>query len=300
MLRRKNNSRRVKKTRRSPKKTSNGRQTKFGGDFVPARLRTSLRVEGTIENAATATYAEAGFTINGMFDPQGGSGAAQCPGFDQLALLYNRYRVHASRCQVRASLNSTSGTPTATAMEARLVVYPSTVATAAATLADGESQPFAKTYFMSGEKPTNITETCHVAKFIGNTTSADRLQALVTANPASVLIWHIGTISRAYTNAVTTIDIIISYDVEFFERNLLDRGTVFAIHEAKKIADKVRLEVAAELPNFINLKSEQKEIQKTEEKSPVNEEDTVFVNPFKLALSKTLKPDAAKSISRVK
>jgi hypothetical protein len=218
-------------SRKTPKSTalsgfSNPRESKFSGCFVPDRLVTSLRLEGQVENAASSTYAESGFTINDMFDPQGGSGASQCVGFDQLALLYRRYRVIASHVKVILSLNSTSGTPTATAMEAQLVVYPSNVTTAATTVADGKSQPFAKTAFVSAEKPATLTHSVNIAKFIGDTVSADRLQALISASPASVLYWHFGVISRAYTTVVTVIDAQITYEVEFFERALLDRSSL--------------------------------------------------------------------------
>lgn len=198
------------------------------GAFVPNRLVTSLRLQGSVENAASTTYAESGFTMNDMFDPQAGSGAAQCVGFDQLALLYRRYRVLKAYIRVRASLNSDQAAPTATALEAQLVVYPSNVTTAASTAADGMSQPYARTKFFSGEYPANIDMAFTIANFVGDTVSADRLQALITASPASILYWHVGVISRAYTNIKSIINVTTTYDVEFFERALLDRSSLSA------------------------------------------------------------------------
>lgn len=223
------------KTKRRTRRSGNrkGATNHFTGQFVPARQRVSMRLNGQVENAASGTYAEAGFTINDMFDPQGGSGASQCPGYDQMALLYNRYRVHASKLKLRLSLNSTSATPTSTALYADVVVYPSMVTTGAATINDGCSQPFAKQLIVSGEKPVNITEVCKVSKFIGNTLNADRLQALVTASPADRLFWHVGIISRAYTTVSYTMSVEITYDVEFFERSELDRSSLTLLHECR-------------------------------------------------------------------
>jgi len=194
-------------------------------------MKTSFRLMGAVENAASATYAESEFRINDLFDPQGGTGAAQCVGFDQLALLYTRYRVFKSHIEVKMSVNSTSGTPTATALEAQLVVFPSTVVTGAATVADGMSQPFAVSKFAMNNAAT-IKMSCDIKKFIGNTVNADRLQALVSASPAQALFWHVGVISRAYTNIVTVLQVTVTYEAELFNRALLDRSALDLIRKA--------------------------------------------------------------------
>lgn len=256
-----------KRRKKTPKKrrgrrSRNGKATslvsRFSGQFVPNHMRTSLRLNGHVENAASTTYLEAGFTMNDMFDPQGGSGASQCPGFDQLALLYNRYRVHGTKIKVRASLNSNSATPTATALEAQLIVYPSMIQTGATTVDDGASQPLAKQIAFSGEKPVTLTISVpSLSKFIGNTLSPDRLQALVTASPADRLYWHVGVISRAYTGILTTLSVEVTYDVEFFERNLLDRSTLDLLHVARLDAMENEKKVRLRTP-FINWQESKK------------------------------------------
>jgi hypothetical protein len=242
--------------RRSIRRKATSLVSRFSGQFVPNHMRTSMRLTGHVENSASTTYSEAGFTMNDMFDPQGSSGAAQCPGFDQMALLYNRYRVHGSKIKVRASLNSSIAAPTATALEAQLVVYPSTVSLGATTIDDGMSQPFAKMLFLSGEKPVQIQSTVpSLAKFIGNTISPDRMQALVSASPAERLYWHVGVISRAYTSISTSLAIEVTYDVEFFERNLLDRSTLDLLHTARLDAMKNEEKVRVQHP-FVNNRQE--------------------------------------------
>jgi len=189
-------------------------------------------LEGTIENAASTTYAESGFTANDLYDPQGGSGAAQCVGFDQLALLYTRYRVLKSHINVVASINSTSATPTATAIFAQLCVYPSTVSTGATTAGDGFSQPHVVMKDFQLGSATTVDMSIDIAKFIGNAVTADRLQALVTTSPSQVVYWHIGVVSRAYTGIVTDLQVKITYDCEFFNRALLDRSVQLLIRKA--------------------------------------------------------------------
>lgn len=224
----KSRSQKPRRGRRSIRNTPRG-----SGNFVPARMRADLKLEGTIENAASATYAEAGFTANDLFDPQGGSGAAQCPGFDQLAILYGRYRVHSSTIEVKATINSSSATPTATAMEAQVVVYPSRQSAAVSGPGDGFSQPLAKIVVISGEKPATIRHRIDLAKFLGCPPNSDRFQALVSASPAEVVYWHVGIVSRAYTTVLTDLVVSITYHCEFFERNSLDRSTQLVLHEAR-------------------------------------------------------------------
>lgn len=243
------------KTKRRPRRGQGRRGSanrRGRGQFVPNEMHVTMRLSGHVDNAASSTYAEAGFTINDMFDPQGGSGAAQCLGFDQMAVLYNRYRVTGSTIKVRASLNSDSGTPTATALEAQVVVYPASVVTGATTVDDGMSQPFVKSSFISGEKPVTLRSSCSVAKLIGNSVTADRLQAVVTSSPSKILYWHVGIISRAYTGIRTTLAVEVTYQVTFFERNLLDRSTLFLLHDAVVKTRKMQDEKEAKGPQFIN------------------------------------------------
>jgi len=264
---------RNKNKRRTKRKQTGNRSLKVQrgtGEFVPAEFKTSLALSGTVENAASTTYAESGFTINDLFDPQGGSGAAQCPGFDQLAVLYNRYRVRSSKIMVRVSLNSSSATPTATAMEAQIIIYPSSVSTGAATVADGQSQPFAKTFFISGEMPKSCSMSVNISKFIGNSVNADRLQAVVSSSPSKILYWHIGVISRAYTNVSTTLQVRVIYNADFYERNTLDRSALFLMHQLKLQVDDFRKEAESKTPNFNNwVKPSAESDKKKEEKTDV-------------------------------
>jgi len=262
----KNKRSRGRKSRRQHGGSVLTRRAPLSGDFVPAEFKTSLALSGTVENATSTTYAESGFTMNDLFDPQGGSGAAQCPGFDQLALLYARYRVHRTKIQVRASLNSINATPTATALEAQIVVYPSTVSAGATTVADGQSQPMAKTFFISGEMPKSVSMTIDIRKFIGNTVSADRLQAAVSSSPAKILYWHIGVVSRAYTSISTTLQVRVTYDCDFFERALLDRSALDLVHKVKLETDKYRSEAESKRPSFTNW-------TKTESKTPASDKE---------------------------
>jgi len=218
-------------TKRRQKRSGNVGGKGYNGTFVPDRMKVNLRLEGQVENAASVTYAESEVRINDMFDPQGGSGAAQCTGFDHLATLYTRYRVLKSKITVIGMINSASTTPTATAMSGRFVVYPSTTVTGATTVADGMSMPFAKMKELSAKSET-ITMSTSVAKFVGSSVTADRLQALVSASPSQILYWHVGVISRAYTNVLVMLNIRVDYEVEFFGRAQLDRSSLDLIKQA--------------------------------------------------------------------
>lgn len=193
--------------------------------MVPSIMRTSLRLTGVLEASASSTYVEGAWTANDLYDPQGGLGAAQCPGYDQLALLYDRYRVISSEVKVRASLNSTSVTPTATSMEFQVVLFPSFNASAAASITDAMSQPLVKHKMGSGEVPVSLSSRINIAQYLGNTVNADRMQALISSGPAQVLYWKVGIVSRAYTTVSTTIQVDVTFDCEFFQRNQLDKST---------------------------------------------------------------------------
>lgn len=160
------------------------------------------------------------FRGNDLFDPDFTGTGAQPQYFDQLAALYGRFRVYGSSICVEAYPTASNGAPSS--VGANVVVVPSTVTLASATLAQAQGLPRAKRAFVViNSQKFQFVESHSTSEILGvkDVEGADRLQALVTTTPAEVWLWAIVAQTAVPTvNASLMLSVRISYDVEFFDR----------------------------------------------------------------------------------
>jgi len=216
--------------RKNVKRSSRRRRPKanqLSGSFAPESLVTQLRWPFNGAAATSATYGESVYRGNGIFDPGVGSSSTQPVAYDQYAIWYSRYRVPSSVLTLKMEIASSSATPTATAVGARVVVYASNSSSAAASYAEACGQPGAVVRDVNYGKPVIIKlkhTTAQVLGFVGQGT--DDSSALVTADPVSSWYWHIGTVAGTYTNVDTILTAQIDYTAKFFVRVLQPISTL--------------------------------------------------------------------------
>lgn len=71
-------------------------------NMVPSTLFTKLRYQqyGGFSSGGAASYSVTAFRFNGPYDPLAGLGGGACTGFPELAAIYNKYVVVASKITV--------------------------------------------------------------------------------------------------------------------------------------------------------------------------------------------------------
>lgn len=207
-----------KKRRRSKRNVSN--MVVFRGpQIIPDRIRTKMSYTTAFQVTASG-LTDTLFRGNGAFDPEYAVGGGQPQGFDQLATLYGRYIVRSSairaRCVNRAS----------TIVE-RLVVLPSTSATAITSANDAVDSPYSKERLISGNAGMNLgtvssyQTTKSIRGIIGPLVD-DELEALTSANPVKEWYWHV--VASAFDGSSPTaidLEVKITYYIDFFKRRAL-------------------------------------------------------------------------------
>lgn len=198
--------------------------------FMPDVFRTTLRITYERSGAASTSAGQLLFPANSAFDPLGSSGTSQPVGFDPLALMYNRYRVLASRITARLMLQSTS-VATATDGSFEFSMCYQNTATNLGSVQIAASQPGAKMALVTLQKPTVLTLSASTSEVTGRKSveGSDSLQADTSSDPAEVWYWASYFVSGAvYTNALVEIHYTIEQDVEFFDRNTLSHSSFLA------------------------------------------------------------------------
>lgn len=237
--------------------------TPSAGMFTPDRKTTTLRWSFSGSAAASSSYAENVFSGNGLFDPGLTSSATQPVGFDQYALWYNRYQVSVSRITLTMQMYSTSATPTATAVGARVCLYPSNTAAVASSMQEAMAQPRA-TFKEVGLLPVVFTQTLSSVKALGfdgrNKDTTD--SAGIGAQPTAQWYWHFAFQSGAYTSIETVLMAHIDYVSHFFYRVTQPLSLLMKLQ--KDLNDAMREEIKRREslpfePLFKEIKTESKE-----------------------------------------
>jgi len=226
--------------------------------FTPAALEKTLTWAFNASAATSATYGETVFAANSLFDPGQASSASQPLGFDQLAVWYNKYKVIASSISLSVQLASSSATPTASSIGARVVLYPSGTAAAAATFQDAVSQPGAIDREL-GSIPVLIKNqlTTKAVLGFGSSDADDSSCALVTANPASLWHWHFGIAAGTYTNVEFVVTVTMSFRSRFYSRvtqALSFTNDVMREAFSKVLAERKRMDALPFKPNLVDEK----------------------------------------------
>jgi hypothetical protein len=185
---------------------------------VPDRLRTKLRLNASINIADADTFTDTIVKLNDPLDPLSGVGAAEFPQWDQLKVLWGRYKIHGSKLRVRGGVSAAAAVGSYGLL--RVCVVP----LASSTTYSDFATPSGGRHSKVGEaqqpyEKLDVTNAVSVAKVAGSSTNMDRFQALVTNEPAEIIYWHICTVYDVTTtsqNLVLNIDLEV--DIEMFER----------------------------------------------------------------------------------
>jgi hypothetical protein len=163
------------------------------------------------------------FKINSLFDPDFTGTGHQPKGFDQLAALYQRYRVYRVKYQIDfVSIGNT----TPGYYPLYLGVAPTNSLTGFTSISDHMETPFAHHRLYQGVASDGITGSSalkgsvDLAKLNGKTRMAydadDTTQALVSTSPTEIIHLHVMMQSLDNsTNFAGYFTVKLSFDVEF-------------------------------------------------------------------------------------
>lgn len=179
------------------------------------RLRTTLCYVEKISLAALPSF-DYQFRLNSLFDPNLTGTGHQPKGFDQLAALYNRYRVYAAKYRLTFA-------QTSNAIPLYCGAAPTNTLTGFTDITDHAETAFAKYIVSVNSNPLPIgqfTGKVDLAELNGKTrvayASDDTTQALVSTNPAEQLNLHVMVQSLDNsTNVAMQVIVQIWYDCEF-------------------------------------------------------------------------------------
>ncbi len=191
----------------------------------PDRMRCVISYSATytslIFNSAAASRQQ--FSMNSLFDPDFTGSGNQPEYFDQLSTLYNRYRVYGSAIKVVAMPFNGA---TQSNVPVKLVLVPTAQSLASYGIDDIAALPRAQDRISTGNmdaKNQTLVASHSISEILGvkDVEGADRLQALVTASPSEQALWCIaGRSADLTTAAYCNISVRITYDVEFFDRQV--------------------------------------------------------------------------------
>jgi len=190
-------------------------------------MRTGLRYYVSPSANLSATgYGIYRFQPTGAFDIDPSIGGTVPPGFAEMALLYNSYRVKGSRITVEAS-------NTAPAQAVQLTVFPTNVDPGASPsgtfITSARENPYAISKMCApvGGQAVKIVTNMSTQKMFGNpmTNYDDNFSALVNAIPVNNWYWIIvfyspATIASTYPFLMS---VLIEVDIEFYDRKFLFR-----------------------------------------------------------------------------
>lgn len=232
---RKNYRKRYRKNyrRRYPKKRYNKR-SRLNSVIVrgpaqqPDRLYVKLRYAQNVNlSDNSSSTVDQIFRANGCFDPDFSLGGLQPNGFDQWSALYTRYRVHASKIQVKLV------TATADPQNSMYVtMIPSTSALPVGTSIEGLlGNSYCKWQLLgpeTGNSVTSLSNYVKISAFLGKegVKYDDVNQAEISANPVRQVYWQFRAQTADGVIGVPALNcmFIITYFVEFFARRELSRS----------------------------------------------------------------------------
>lgn len=183
---------------------------------IPQRYITKMKYADTFQLSTTngGTYR---FNLNSIFDPNRSGIGHQPYGRDQLATLWNRYRVFRVSYALSFYNSSTS---------AKVAVCPSNIEMGVSTLSEVMENPQSKWAIQLPNGSQKVIKgTVYLPALTGRTPAQyladDRYQAEMGSNPAELLILNI--FGQNISDVTTTIDcaINLTYHVECFDRQSL-------------------------------------------------------------------------------
>lgn len=198
-----------------------------GFNFLPQRMMTKIRYcdELAIASASSLNLRDWVIRANSIFDPDysnyGGNG--QPLAHDQLATLYNEYRVH--KCKLTATFSNESGVST------RLCIIPNNSATQFTAMLDACEQPYAKTTvcapYTGGPSASKVSQGKKSTLIMGVKELDKDEVAAMGASPINEWYYHVVVSTDPYSgsnyiNGVLYIEVV--YYIELGDRISLGRS----------------------------------------------------------------------------
>lgn len=189
-------------------------------DHMRCVLTYSSLYISVIANSAAAGRQQ--FSMNSLFDPDFTGTGAQPEYFDQLAALYNRYRVYGSA--IRVTLLPFDAGGAQVNVPVNVVLVPSAQSLASVNVDDAAGLPRAQNRVSTGNmdnKNQTMIASHSISEILGvkDVEGADRLQATISASPAEQALWSIiARTANGTTAAYLAISVRVTYDCEFFDR----------------------------------------------------------------------------------
>lgn len=193
----------------------------LSGGF-PDRVRVRLNYVSNVLHSTSIGTTQV-YSGNGLFDPDITGTGGQPYNYDDWSAQYTRYYCRGSTCKAFIVNNGTSA---ATGTQIFLVNPRHTTTSIATTgVYDAMAVPYAK-WFISGSggvatsNRNTLVNTMTSAKMFGHRPSEYQAnESLTSANPAHQWYWHVSTHSADDSSFdAARIIVIITYDVEFFDR----------------------------------------------------------------------------------
>lgn len=205
---------------------SNLQGGRLGAPLSPI-LKTRFRVvdSGGLNGGAAGAIATGTYQLNNLFDPTAAIGANQPRGFDQLALLYGKYRVRYAKINMQVVNSAT----TAAAMASSVIV--GIMITNSATAPTNFREAIEHGYCVweclpcSQDAKSNLTEGVDVAKFKQRNIEDDELTAVVTGAPSDLLYAHCFVQAIDQTTDLNLMGYVVTID---FWSDMLEPITVAA------------------------------------------------------------------------
>lgn len=199
------------------------------------------------QSLATVTATNQVFNLNSLFDPNRTGTGHQPYGFDQLAAIYNRYRVWETRWKVTFHAESQGfyvlSVPSNGALATSIVDGSSFQSAGEIRGAVTKSQGTgANSVFLRGRMKLNNLNGTTPTEYEGD----DRFQALTSSSPSELLLLNIGTYNPS--GSTTAIDFVVElwfyvelHDPFILGSSFMDRATKLSSHISSYYTRKAEL-----------------------------------------------------------
>lgn len=208
---------------------------------VADSTRTTLMYSDLVTLTPGSQIGQYTFRGNSCFDPDYTSGGHQPQYYDQMSLLYTRYRVYGSRIAV-AGINEQVGSAL------QVTVIPSSDITAFTTSTYPLEHPYAtpmRLLGVGGLMSGVVSTAMGTARILGlrpREILDQDYSAATGSNPSSIWYWQVVAQNLSAENVMTSLRVTIHYDVEFYDRNLTSPS--MTLKDPETIPRDQRLELA--------------------------------------------------------
>jgi len=189
---------------------------------IPQRYITKLKYSSVITTSALLGHYA--MNLNSLFDPDLTAVGHQPYGFDQLAALYNRYRVISCGYRINLSMSSADS-------PFMLAAMPANTEVTASTGSELRENPRARYITQNpGAASVYLSGKSYIPNIVGRTKAQymadDRYQAVVTADPQEQAVLNIQTFTPTTDLPVGSIkvQIIMEFTAEFFDLKSLGQS----------------------------------------------------------------------------